>query len=122
SVDVPAVAWFDRTRIAQMLSNLVANAVDHSPAGAPVDVVVDATDEVLRFAVTSRGDVIPDDVMGRIFQPYVRGSASAPRTGLGLGLYIASEIARAHGGAIHVASSEEAGTTFTAIIPRTLPD
>lgn len=118
AVDVPAVAWFDRTRIAQMLSNLVANAVEHSPGGAPVDVAVDATDELLRFAVTSRGDVIAPEVMPRLFQPYVRGSGANPRTGLGLGLYIASEIARAHGGAIHVSSSAEAGTTFTAVIPR----
>jgi len=122
AVDAPAVAWFDRTRIAQMLSNLVANAVEHSPANEPVDVAVDATDELLRFAVTSRGEVIPPEVMGRLFQPYVRGDGAKPRTGLGLGLYIASEIARAHGGAIHVSSSEEAGTTFTAVIPRTLPD
>jgi signal transduction histidine kinase len=121
AAEVPAVARFDRTRIAQMLSNLVANAVEHSPDGAPVDVVVDATAELLRFAVTSRGEVIADDVMPRLFQPYVRGSGTRPRTGLGLGLFIANEIARAHGGAIHVCSSQEAGTTFTAVFPRALP-
>jgi len=117
----PPTAWFDRTRVAQLLSNLVANAVEHSPPSAPVDVVADGADGVLRLAVTSRGDVIPDDVLPHIFQPYVRGTRSVPRTGLGLGLYIASEIARAHGGAIHVTSSAEHGTTFTALLPRSGP-
>jgi len=122
SCEVPATAWLDRTRIGQMLSNLVGNAVEHSPESAPVDVAVDATDAFLRFAVTSHGNVIPDEVMPRLFQPYVRGTGTQPRTGLGLGLYITSEIARAHGGAIHVSSSQETGTTFTALIPRTLPE
>jgi len=120
--DVPGAAWFDRTRVAQMLSNLVANAVEHSPPGEPVDVAVDAGDGLIRFAITSRGEPIAADVMPRLFQPYFRGTASGPRTGLGLGLYIASQIARAHGGAIHVASSAEAGTTFTALIPRSPPE
>lgn len=116
--DVPGAARFDRTRVAQMLSNLVANAVEHSPPGEPVSVAVDAADGLIRFAITNCGEPIPADVMPRLFQPYFRGDALGPRTGLGLGLYIASEIARAHGGAIHVASSAEAGTTFTALIPR----
>lgn len=118
---VAGAARFDRTRVAQMLSNLVANAVEHSPPAEPVDVAVDAVDGLLRFAITSRGEPIPVDVLPRLFQPYFRGNAAGPRTGLGLGLYIAAEIARAHGGAIHVASSAEAGTTFTAVIPRLPP-
>jgi signal transduction histidine kinase len=119
--DVPGAARFDRTRVAQMLSNLVANAVEHSPPAEPVGVAVDAADGLIRFAVTSRGEPIPPEVMPRLFQPYFRGNGAGPRTGLGLGLYIAAEIARAHGGAIHVASSAEAGTTFTAVIPRLPP-
>jgi signal transduction histidine kinase len=119
---VPGAARFDRTRVAQMLSNLVANAVEHSPPGEPVSVAVDAADGLIRFAITSRGEPIAAEVMPRLFQPYFRGNGAGPRTGLGLGLYIASEIARAHGGAIHVASSAEAGTTFTALIPRSPAD
>jgi signal transduction histidine kinase len=51
-----------------------------------------------------------------LFRPYWRGLASHPRTGLGLGLYIVSEIARAHGGAIQVSSSREEGTVFTCVL------
>lgn len=120
--DVVGAAWFDRTRVAQMLSNLVANAVEHGPPGEPVEVVADAPDGLIRFAVTNHGEPIDAELLPRIFHPYARGKGARPRSGLGLGLYIASEIARAHGGAIHVASSAEQGTTFTAVIPRSPPD
>jgi signal transduction histidine kinase len=119
--DVASPAWFDRTRVGQMLSNLVGNAVEHSPEGEAVDVVVDAPDGLLRFAVTNHGEPIADELLPRIFHPYARGKGVRPRSGLGLGLYIASEIARAHGGAIQVASCAEQGTTFTAVIPRAAP-
>jgi signal transduction histidine kinase len=75
----------------------------------------------VRFAVTNGGDPIPPELMPRLFHPFVRGSASRPRSGLGLGLYIASEIARAHGGSLHVSSTVAAGTTFTAVLPRSGP-
>ena len=119
---VDGAAWFDRTRVAQMLSNLVANAVEHSAEGEPVEVAADAPDGLIRFAVSNRGEPIPDELLPRIFHPYARGKGTRPRSGLGLGLYIASEIARAHGGSIHVASTAGQGTTFTAVIPRSPPD
>ena len=117
---LPVLSWLQRalegTRL--ILCPPQAEAVGACKLGA----CVDAADGLLRFAITSRGEPIPVDVLPRLFQPYFRGSGAGPRTGLGLGLYIAAEIARAHGGAIHVASSAEAGTTFTAVIPRRLAE
>jgi signal transduction histidine kinase len=117
----PGRALVDRARVAQLFSNLVANAVEHGPPEEPVEVRVDGTDALVRFAVTNRGEPIPPELMPRLFHPFVRGSGSRPRSGLGLGLYIASEIARAHGGSLHVSSTAETGTTFTAVLPRSGP-
>jgi sigma-B regulation protein RsbU (phosphoserine phosphatase) len=114
----PGAAVLDRTRVAQMMSNLVGNAVQHSPEDEPVDVLVEGTGDQVRFAVTNRGEPIPDDLMARLFQPYVRAGGSRPRAGLGLGLYIAAEIARSHGGSLEASSGAESGTTFTAVLPR----
>jgi signal transduction histidine kinase len=111
-------AQVDPGRVGQMMSNLVANAVQHGAPGEPVDVAVEGNAGAVRFAVTNRGEPIPAELLPRLFQPYVRGVGSRPRAGLGLGLYIASEIARAHGGSIEVSSTPEAGTTFTAVLPR----
>jgi hypothetical protein len=111
-------ARLDRSRVAQMLSNLVANAVEHSPADEPVDVRVGGTADRVVFAVANRGDPIPPDVVPRLFEPYMRTRRRGPRPGLGLGLYIAAEVARAHGGTVRAESSAEDGTTFTVELPR----
>ena len=111
-------AWLDRSRIAQMLSNLVANAVEHGPPDEPVDVTVTGHADRVVLAVHNRGDPIPPEVAARLFEPYVRANRKGPRPGLGLGLYIAAEIARAHGGSIRAESSAEDGTTFTVELPR----
>ncbi len=65
------------------------------------------------MAVTNEGPAIPAQVMQRLFKPYARVPTGEPQAGLGLGLYIAAEIARAHDGAIDVVSTEDHGTTFT---------
>jgi signal transduction histidine kinase len=111
-------AMLDRTRVAQLMSNLVANAVQHSADGEPVDVRVEGDADRVRISVTNRGEPIAPELLPRLFQPYVRAVGARPRAGLGLGLYIAGEIARSHGGSIHVSSSAEAGTTFTVELPR----
>lgn len=108
----------DRTRVAQLLSNLVGNAVQHSPRHEAVDVRAEISNGSLRLAVTNRGEPIPAEIRARLFQPYVRSAGDQPRSGLGLGLYIASEIARAHGGSIAVQSTDDGVTTFTVDLPR----
>jgi signal transduction histidine kinase len=117
----PGAAVLDRTRVAQLMSNLVGNAVQHGPPEEPVDVLVQGDGDQVRFSVTNRGEPIPPELMSRLFHPYVRAEGSRPRAGLGLGLYIAAEIARSHGGSLEAASTAEDGTTFAAVLPRARP-
>jgi signal transduction histidine kinase len=113
SADECTGVFCDRERIGQLLSNLLANALSHGDAGEPVDVSLRRTEAGLVLSVTNRGTPIPAEMLALLFRPYWRGPTGHPRTGLGLGLYIVSEIARAHGGTLEVSSSREAGTTFT---------
>jgi signal transduction histidine kinase len=108
----PVVA--DAPRIGQLFSNLLANALDHSFAGEPVRVTARTSGESFELVVCNKGEPIPSLAMDRLFQPFARGDVRPNQQGLGLGLYIASEIARAHRGTICVTSSvEETAFTFT---------
>lgn len=102
----------DPERLAQLLSNLLANALVHGKAGTPVQ--VDACHENGKFvlSVSNEGQDLPPEVIGQLFKPYWRAASRPGSEGLGLGLYIVDQIARAHGGKIDVTSS--AGrTAFT---------
>jgi signal transduction histidine kinase len=104
----------DRARIAQLFSNLLANALSHGAQGRPVAVSAAIEDDMLTLCVANQGDPIPAETRERLFQPFFRAPGRTDREGLGLGLYIASEIARAHGGRIDVSSTgEETRFTFT---------
>jgi signal transduction histidine kinase len=106
----------DPPRIGQLLSNLVANALTHGAADSPVIVRAAIADGRFALSVANRGAPIPPETLDRLFQPFFRAPGRADHQGLGLGLYIASEIARAHGGRIEVASSSEE-TRFTFTMP-----
>lgn len=101
----------------RMLRNLVENAVEHSPAGEVVSVLVSRIDDTLWFSVEDRGPGIPAQERERVFEPFYRARVSgvgAPR-GAGLGLAIARDIARAHGGDVKVEETlAESGTRFVA--------
>jgi len=97
----------DGGRIGQLFSNLLGNSVAHGTAASPIRVRATTQDGEFRLSVANSGDPIPSEAMDRLFQPFYRVSARDSRQGLGLGLYIASEIARAHGGTISVTSSPE---------------
>lgn len=102
----------DGHRIAQLLSNLLKNAIVHGSPSEPVLLRVISTPDVFQMAVTNFGPQIPPEIQAQLFKPFWQGSNCGSKKGLGLGLYIASEIARSHGGRLEVASS--AGqTTFT---------
>jgi signal transduction histidine kinase len=108
----------DRRRVAQLLSNLLGNALRHGDTVTPIRVC--ARSDALQFelSVANGGRPIAPAVRQRLFEPYFRGPGSATRSeGLGLGLYIVSEIARAHGGSVEVASDETA-TCFTFRMPQ----
>ncbi len=113
-VDTPI--YCDASRIGQLLSNLVANALTHGSDAAPIRVATRVAEGVFELSVTNAGMPIPAAALERLFQPFFRGEVRSSQQGLGLGLYIAFEIARAHGGTLVAASSPEQ-TTFTFRMP-----
>lgn len=106
----------DRVRLGQLLSNLLGNALTHGSKTDPILVDARTLGDVLEISVTNCGEPISDATMVRLFQPFFRGGASSARVGLGLGLHIASEIAKAHGGILLV-DSTAASTRFTFTMP-----
>jgi signal transduction histidine kinase len=106
----------DGERIAQLFSNLLANALTHGINNEPVIVHIKSGNGEFSIKVGNKGKQIPDEVMKRLFQPFCRGEVTPEQQGLGLGLYIASEIARVHGGTIEVQSGSKE-TCFTFKMP-----
>lgn len=101
----------DKGRIGQLLSNLLKNALLHGDPRQPVHVVAAAEHGIFNLSVSNGGVMIPPYVIEQLFKPFWRVSPTSPRDGLGLGLFIVSEIARSHHGRINVYSSEQA-TSF----------
>lgn len=105
----------DPRRLAQLLGNLLGNALTHGASDAPVRVACRQDGAMLALSVANRGDPIPEAARPLLFHPFVRGRAGRQQ-GLGLGLYIAAEIARAHGGTLEVESGQDR-TVFTLHLP-----
>lgn len=113
---LPAQAPVDPGRLSQLVSNLLANALAYGAAQAPVRLCAAIAEEQLTLSVANSGEPIPPAAMERLFQPFVRGEVQPNQGGLGLGLHIASEIAKAHGGQLS-ASSCAHETRFTLVLP-----
>jgi PAS domain S-box-containing protein len=112
---------WDPARIAQVVSNLVANALEHGAGEGPVRVSVGGGGADAVLEVRNEGPAIAPELRAVIFEPFCRGVAhrgASGARGLGLGLYIVREIVSAHGGSIAVESSAERGTTFSVRLPR----
>lgn len=116
AIDVPGIVWCNRDRVAQVLANLLTNALRYGRKDTPIGVAAKLTDCTFTLTVTNEGETIAPEKLDKLFQPYWRDDDAQPRRGLGLGLYIASEIARAHDGRLEVVSAE-GRTTFTFSIP-----
>lgn len=110
--DVKQEVVCDVQRIQQMLSNLLKNALIYGDPSQPVKVECRSTNGIFKLGVTNRGPVIPQSTIGQLFKPFWRASAHASNEGLGLGLFIVSEIARSHGGKLDVTSKDDE-TRFT---------
>ena len=106
----------DRVRLGQLLSNLLGNAVTHGAKDQPIAVRVIAVDGELMISVANGGQPIDEAARRKLFQPFFRGEIRPNRSGLGLGLHIASEIAKAHGGNLAVTSDENV-TRFAFTMP-----
>lgn len=107
---------YDGARISQLVSNLLANALTHGDPTGPVRVHARSDDDGFELSVVNLGEPIQPETLPHLFHPFSRASARRGQEGLGLGLYIASEIARAHGGSLEVASTTE-NTRFTFRMP-----
>jgi sigma-B regulation protein RsbU (phosphoserine phosphatase) len=105
----------DRARLGQLLSNLLGNALTHGAEDSVVRVYAGTEGEKLVVWVANHGMAIPEAHISQLFKPFSRDSGSG-KHGLGLGLYIASEIAAAHGGELTVTSTDEE-TKFTFLMP-----
>ena len=116
---VPALVYCDGPRMAQLLSNLVGNACAHGDPATPVTVNASVMEQALELSVANHGVPIPEVKMRTLFEPFSRQPGSAPAPGLGLGLFIASEIAVAHGGTL-TANSSINETRFTFRMPLAL--
>jgi sigma-B regulation protein RsbU (phosphoserine phosphatase) len=104
--------YCDRPRLAQLASNLLANAVTHGRQDSPIRFEAETRGELFRLSIANAGDPIPADVREQLFMPFFRGAARPRRNGLGLGLFIANEIAKAHAGSLEVDSGAQE-TRFT---------
>jgi PAS domain S-box-containing protein len=114
-----AGAW-DEHRIMQAISNLTSNALQHGTPGSPVELRLTGDAAQVSVEVRNSG-TIPTDLLPRIFEPFRSGRHYASRSdGLGLGLFIAKAIARAHGGGLEV-DSADGETTFRLVLPRHVP-
>ncbi len=109
-------SW-DQDRMAQMIGNLLGNAIEHGDPDSVVDVQLEGVGSKIALAVHNFGAPIPEDAMPTLFAFYKR-PARTDSNGLGLGLFIADQICRAHGGTLSVRSSADEGTTFTSVFER----
>jgi sigma-B regulation protein RsbU (phosphoserine phosphatase) len=112
---------WDPDRLAQVISNLLGNALQYSPLNTPVTVTTRGEVDAVVLEVHNQGEPIPPEVLPRIFEPLERGThVSVGRAGrsIGLGLFIVRNIVLAHGGRVSARSLVDEGTTFTALLPR----
>ncbi|WNG29793.1 PAS domain S-box protein [Cystobacter fuscus] len=111
-------AW-DADRMAQVITNLVGNAVQHSSADSTVRVETRGLEEEVQLSVRNEGTPIPAEELPTLFEPFRRGRGAGGVPGsVGLGLFITRQIVEAHGGVIEVRSQEGEGTVFRAHFPR----
>lgn len=107
----------DRDRLGQVMTNLISNAVKYSPQAQKVEVGVAQQQENVLISIRDYGIGIPQHLQEKIFERFFRVGADRKISGLGMGLYIASEIVKLHGGKLWVESVEGEGSTFSFSLP-----
>jgi signal transduction histidine kinase len=116
--DEPVMIHADPTRLAQVLTNLVGNAVKYSPDGGVITVTIATDEERVTVSVSDEGMGISEQDAGRIFEPFRRvGSGRHTLPGAGLGLSVVRRIVESHAGVVRVQSRIGAGSTFEVALP-----
>ncbi|NWG16459.1 MAG: response regulator [Chloroflexi bacterium] len=110
----------DELRLELALTNVLHNAIQFSPKGAPVNVTLEHHDDELLIVVEDQGAGIPREQLGHVFEPFFQAGHNSDADGAGLGLYLVREIVKRHGGRIAIASEPGSGTTVTLALPITL--
>jgi two-component system OmpR family sensor kinase len=113
----------DEARVRQVLANLLGNALQHTPAGTPVEVRLAARDGWAVVEIVDHGPGMTDDVAARVFERFYRADASRTRGsgGSGLGLAIVAALVEAHGGRLELDTAPGRGATFRVLLPLTGP-
>jgi signal transduction histidine kinase len=117
SLDLPTGVYCDSLRVSQLLSNLLGNAVTHGSPTDPITLRAWSENNEIILSLTNQGRPIAPQLMPLLFEPFSRSEAGQRGEGLGLGLYIAAQIANAHNGSLSVTSTAESGTCFVARFP-----
>lgn len=117
SPDLPRVLA-DRTRVARVFGNLIANAIRFTPSGGSITLGAQSCGDYVCFEVTDTGPGIPETQQDQVFTPFWQGEDAGRAGGAGLGLSIARGIIAAHGGHVSVSSAPSEGSTFTFTLPR----
>ena len=113
----PVTVLGDRARLGQVLANLLSNAIKFTPEGGQIKVLVDTADGAARISVADSGPGIPADEQGRVLERFWRGNAARGTSGRGIGLAVAADIIRAHGGQIEVGKADAGGARFVVTLP-----
>ncbi|TQS72541.1 GAF domain-containing sensor histidine kinase [Rhodobacteraceae bacterium] len=116
-IDLPVAVNCDVARVTQLFSNLLSNAVTHGTQNEPIRICAAMEEDTFVLSVANSGEKIADDVLPVLFLPFKHQGAHASHNGLGLGLFIASEIAKGHGGTLEV-DTTDARTVFTFRMPQ----
>ncbi|MDP9309817.1 MAG: GAF domain-containing sensor histidine kinase [Chloroflexota bacterium] len=117
--DNPIMVLGDQERLAQVLRNLLGNAIKYSPAGGQITIQLAAEHKLACLSIQDQGIGIPEEALPNLFQRFYRAPNATGLTinGFGIGLYVVKEIVTRHGGTITVTTTEGQGTTFTMCVP-----
>jgi two-component system OmpR family sensor kinase len=120
----PAVVWGSEPRLRQLVTNLVANALRHTPEGTAVEVLVGHDDEGVALDVRDHGPGVPPEASTKVFERFYRADPSRGRSaggGSGLGLAIVAAVVAQHQGRVGVAETPGGGATFVVRLPQVTP-
>jgi signal transduction histidine kinase len=112
-------AWADGDRLAQVLTNLVRNALQYSEPGSPIEVVAGAAADEVRIVVSDHGPGIPAEMLPGLFDRF--GERDTGQAGLGVGLWIVRELLAAMDGSVQVEANANGGSTFHVTLPAAAP-